>query len=153
MPTTPPAGPSAPSPNGVRAPDPNEMVAGIIGDSPQEESTANSYNKIGMMSFIMLSIIGMVLPFLIVLADALLLGNALVALALPVIFTVLFVLSYMKIRKADGPGADAYLFILVAPAVIYSFISLFMPGMIGIAGEFVGVVVSYFYLSGKNWFD
>ncbi len=152
MSAVPPTGPSAPPSNSVQAPNPDGMVARIIDDSQQGGSAANSYIKIEMMSFIMLSIIGMVLPFLAVAADVLLLDNIFVASVLPVIFIVLFVLSYVKIRKADGPGAYAYLFILMAPAVIYFVFSLFMGAVIGIAGEFVGVAVSYFYLSGKDWF-
>ena len=117
---------------------------------------------ISMMAFITLSIVGLLLPLApLAAASYAVSANAAASMVLFItaVFVVVFVASCIMIRNAAGPGLFAYLFILTAPFVLNLAFSLLAAQIGPSVGEmlplsgFIGVALSYFYLSGKDWLD
>ena len=95
------------------------------------------FNRISIMTFAIISIIGLVLAVI-----------PLIAL----LFFVLFIISYLLTRHAIKPGIMTYIFILTAPGIVSGLLGLFVPTF-GFFSEFIGIFISYMILSGRNFLD
>ncbi len=92
------------------------------------------------MTFIILSIIGLLIASF----DAF--------LPFYVLFILLFVVSYLKIKDANSPGVWTYIFILIAPGVIDGVSFLLVPEF-GVFSGFIRIFLSYYYLVDKEFLD
>ena len=102
-----------------------------------------NYNRIGMMAFAVLSVVGLILPYLLILLSG-------IGLIIIVVLIILFAFSYIKIRNADGANIYSYLFALTAPSSVPVLIGLLIPVIPSIVFSLIGVFAAYFVLSGKN---
>ena len=107
--------------------------------------------KISLMSFIIISIIGLIAPaFLALFLPPVLFIIVIIAL------TVLFVYSYMRLRSSNSQTM-AYIFIFTAPSslpmILAIVITLFIPLIPSFLFSLVGIFASYFVLSGKDMLE
>lgn len=119
----------------------------------QSAELDSNYGKISLMNFIVLSILGLLLPLF--LAILLKVPEGFLTI-LFILFIVLFIVSAIKIRTAHRATAFAYVFIFTAPLSLNLLIGillafLLIPSYLSILAGFFGIFVSYWVMSSKNF--
>ncbi len=109
--------------------------------APKDQGVKFAYSRISLMTFIILSIVSLILSII---------TSASIIISL--IFVVLFAVSYMKMGNA-GANAYSYLFIFAAPPTIGILASFIPFGGLSILTGFGGIIISYWILDGKNMLD
>ncbi len=115
-------------------------------------------NKMSRMGFVSLSMTGFFLPLFIFFSDIYFINYLPVQIwellyYAPFIVIIFFVISFINIMNKNSVNLNTYVFIITAPWTINLIFNLFIPvTFISYFGSFIGIFVSYFYLSGKDLF-
>ena len=136
-----------------------ELALELAGKKPDTSGRRGPdfYNKISLLGFITLSLIGIILPLGTVLLLVFVLNIPelvpVIALVTLVLYVLLFIVSYLKVRKATYVSNYTYIFIFTAPSVISTIFALLIPNAIAAFGGLIGIFISYFVLHGNGVFE